>query len=99
MEKVEGRLLCSMHELRWMVETKQSVSERLSKLRGRSKAERGSMHLESRAGCARMSRQRETVLIVVYDVDIVHVQPSTWSKSPRSQHNCVAGRTPGGGHR
>jgi hypothetical protein len=82
-------------------ETKQSVSERLSKLRGSSKAERGSMHLESRAGCVRMSRQRGTVLslIVVYDVDIVHVQPSTWSKSPRSQHNCVAGRTPGGGHR
>ena len=53
----------------------------------------------SKGGCARMSRQRETVLIVVYDV--VHVQPpaSTWSKGPRSQHNCVAGRTQGGGHR
>ena len=33
------------------------------------------MHLESRAGYARMSRQRKTVLIVVCDVDIVHVQP------------------------
>ena len=34
-------------------------------------------------------------MIVVYD--IVHVQSSTWSKSPRSQHNCVAGRTQGSG--
>ena len=32
-----------------------------------------------KGGCATVSRQRETVLIVVYDVDI-HVQPSTWSK-------------------
>ena len=49
-----------------------------------------------KGGCARVSWQMKTdqALIVAYDVDI-HVQPSTWSKSPRSQHNCVAGRIAG----
>ena len=72
------------------------MSERLSKMRGSSKAERGSIHLESGARMEQGGRADKGIGSCNDCGQCSHPIFDLVDNSPRSQHNCVAGRAPGG---